>query len=300
MFNLQGMSISVIGIGRLGGALALALSEKGFEVENLFARNNKNPDKIAGLTNSKILTDDDFGKIHSEIILITTQDSEISYVAESLAGKLKSKPIVLHTSGSLSSVILNNLKNIDCPVGSLHPLVSISDSFLGKARFQNAFFCVEGDNEAVEAAKNIVSKLGGKSFSIETKYKPLYHASAVTACGHLVAVIDTAIEMLSECGLSETESKEIFLPLIESTVENLKYQTPAESLTGTFSRADAETFDRHLEIMEKKVSDEALEIYLLLGERSLKLAEKQGADKKRLQTMREKISLAKKKPEMLK
>ena len=42
--------------------------------------------------------------------------------------------------------------------------------------------------KAVEAAKKIVDALGGKSFSIETKYKTLYHASAVTACGHLVAV----------------------------------------------------------------------------------------------------------------
>ncbi len=294
------MKISVIGIGRLGGALALALAEKGFEVESLLARSRKNADKIAEITNSKILTDDEFGKINSDLILITTQDSEIEKTAENLAGKLKSKPVVLHTSGSLSSDVLEKLKKIGCAVGSLHPLVSISDSFLGKSRFQNVYFCIEGDETAVEAAKKIVDALGGKSFSIETKYKSLYHASAVTACGHLVAVIDTAIEMLSKCGLNETEAKQILLPLIESTVENLKSQTPAESLTGTFARADSETFDRHLEIMKSEVSGEALEIYLLLGERSLKLAEKQGADKKRLEIMREKISLAKRKREMLK
>ncbi len=123
----------------------------------------------------------------------------------------------------------------------------------------------------------------------------MYHASAVTACGHLVAVIDTAIEMLSKCGLDENDSKEILLPLIESTVENLKTQTTAEALTGTFARADGETFERHFEILEREVSAEALKIYLLLGERSLKLAEKQISDAKRLENMREKILLAKKK-----
>ena len=123
----------------------------------------------------------------------------------------------------------------------------------------------------------------------------MYHASAVTACGHLTAVIDTAIEMLSKCGLNAAESKEILLPLIESTVENLKTQTTSEALTGTFSRVDSDTFERHFEILEKEVSGEALEIYLLLGERSLKLAERQGADEKRLENMRKKILLAKKK-----
>ncbi len=289
------MRISIIGIGRLGGALTLALAEKGFEVENLFARQKETAERIANIANSEILSDNEFEKISSDLVLITTQDSEIEKTARNLAGKLRSKPIVLHTSGSLSSGVLQKLKDINCPVGSLHPLVSISDAFLGKPRFENAYFCVEGDAKAVEAAEKIVSALGGKSFSIETKYKALYHASAVTACGHLTAVIDTAIEMLSKCGLKENESKEIFLPLIESTIENLKTQTTAEALTGTFSRADAETFEKHSEILEREVSAEAWQIYLLLGERSLKLAEKQGADAKRLENMREKILLAKKK-----
>lgn len=289
------MKISIIGIGRLGGALALALSEKGFEIENLFARKREIAERIANITHSKILSDDGFENISSDLILITTQDSEIKTVAENLAGKLQSKPIILHTSGSLSSDVLQTLKEDGCPTGSIHPLVSISDAFLGKARFQNAFFCVEGDETAVEAAKKIVESLDGKSFSIETEYKNLYHASAVTACGHLVAVVDTAIEMLSKCGLGENDSKEILLPLIESTIENLKTQMTSEALTGTFARADAEIFERHFEILEREVSVEALQIYLLLGERSLKLAEKQISDTKKLENMREKILLAKKK-----
>ena len=157
------------------------------------------------------------------------------------------------------------------------------------------FSASKAAHEAVKAAENIVKKLGGNPFSIETKYKTLYHASAVTACGHLVALVDTAVEMLSKCGLDETESKKILLPLIESTVENLRSQTPAEALTGTFARADAATFEKHFEILQKTVSVEALEIYLRLGERSAGLAEKQGADKKRLKNLREKILLAKNK-----
>lgn len=289
------MKISVIGVGRLGGALALALSEKGFEIENLFTRRKEKAEKLAEITNSKILTGDEFEKIESDLILIVTQDSEIPKVADHLAEKLTTKPTVLHTSGSLSSGILRKLKENGCNVGSLHPLVSISEPFLGKSRFENAFFCVEGDGEAIEAAKKIASALGGKSFSIETKYKTLYHASAVTACGHLVALEDAAIEMLSKCNLGENESKEILLPLIESTIQNLKSQTTFEALTGTFARADVETFERHLEMLEREVSGEALEIYLLLGLRSLRLAEKQGADSERLEKIREKISLAKNK-----
>ncbi|MDQ6788499.1 MAG: DUF2520 domain-containing protein [Acidobacteriota bacterium] len=289
------MKISIIGIGRLGGALAIALSEKGFEVENLVARNVENAQRIAEYLSQKprILKTDELGEISSEIIFIATQDSEIENVAESLAQKLKNKPSVFHTSGSLSSDNLQKLKEIGCSVGSIHPLVSVSDAILGAKHFRDVFFCVEGDDTAVEKAKKLVEILGGKSFSIETKYKTLYHASAVTASGHLVALLDVALEMLQKCALNEAHAREILLPLIKSTVENLETQRAEQALTGTFARADAQTLQRHIQVLSRTVSTEALEIFLLLGLRSLRLAEEQGASVEKVSEMRKIISLAK-------
>lgn len=289
------MKISIIGAGRLGGALAIALSKKDFTIENLVARNSDAAEKIAGFIKSKpnILAPEELFKITSELIFITTQDSEIETVARKLKENLSHQPFVFHTSGALSSEILGELKSVGCRVGSIHPLVSISDSIRGASKFADAYFCVEGDAEAVEVGREIVGKLGGNPFSIETKYKTLYHASAVAACGHLVALVDAAIEMLSKCGLNETEARKTLLPLIKSTVENLETQTTSESLTGTFARADVATFEKHLETLQRNVSAEILEIYLLLGARSVHLAEKQGADKANLAEISDKLLLAK-------
>ncbi|MBA2735735.1 MAG: DUF2520 domain-containing protein [Pyrinomonadaceae bacterium] len=291
-------TISIIGVGRIGGALALAFNKKSenYRIENLISRT---PDKAHKITENlinkpNIYTINETEKIKSEIILICTQDSEILNVAEQLTEKLQHKPYIFHVSGSLSSEILNDLKNIGCKTGSIHPLVSVSDAFLGAQRFENAYFCVEGETSAVKLAEKIVKDLNGKPFSIETKHKILYHAAAVTACGHLVAVIDTALEILDKCGLENENARKILLPLIKSTIENLETQTAAQALTGTFARADYPTFEKHLDNLEKNVSPLAVEIYLLLGERSLQLAEKQGADPKSLKKIRKKITLAKK------
>jgi len=62
-----------------------------------------------------------------------------------LAKTINNKPRIFHTSGSLSSEILKDLKAVGCPTGSIHPLVSISDVRLGAERFADAYFCVEGD-----------------------------------------------------------------------------------------------------------------------------------------------------------
>lgn len=288
-------TVSIIGIGRVGGAFALALDKKKYKIENLIARNLENAEKIILnlASRPKIISSSNLPKIESEIILITTQDSEIEKVAEKLTTKIEPKSIVFHTSGALSSEILIKLKSERNNIGSIHPLISISDSFFGEKRFKDAFFCIEGDEKAVETAKKIVEDLKGKAFSIESKYKTLYHAAAVTACGHLVATIDTAIEMLEKCGIIDSEAQKILLPLIKSTIENLEIQNTAQALTGTFARADAETFEKHQEIINENLSAEILEIYLKLGLRSLKLAEKQGTEIERIERLREKILLAK-------
>lgn len=291
------MKISIIGIGRLGGALAIALREKGFEIENLVVRRQtENARAVAEFIEPKprVLKSSELAEISSDAIFIATADAEIEAVAGNLAEKLKNKPTVFHASGSLSSAILGNLKKVGCPVASLHPLASISDSVLGARRFADAFFCVEGDAEAVETAKKIVAALGGKSFAIETEYKTLYHASAVAASGHLVALLDVAVEMLQKCGLGERAAREILLPLVKSTFENLRTQKTERALTGTFARADSDTLRRQIEVLSEAVSPEAFEIFLQLGLRSLDLAERQNANREKIEEMRGAIRLAKK------
>lgn len=284
-----------MGIGRVGGSLALALSRAGYRVESLIYRTPKTTKKIAGkiTPRPKTISFNSVSSIDSDIILITTQDSELESVAADLASKITRNLFVFHTSGSLSSSVLSELKKRGCPTGSIHPLISISSSEFAAERFVGAYFCVEGDEAALKRGKAIVRKLGGKPFSIETKYKTLYHAAAVTACGHLVAVVDTAIEMMTKCGLSEKESRKILLPLIKSTVDNLDTQRPEQALTGTFARADLDVFERQLTSIKGNLPKDVLEIYLVLAERSLMLAEKNGIGKERTEKLRKRILLAK-------
>ena len=290
------MKISIIGVGRLGGALAIALARSGYTIENFVARNVGNVKRIAENINPKpaLLSSNKLSKISSDIILITTQDFEIEDAASRLAKALRNKPFIFHTSGSLSSDILLVLKNAGCKIGSIHPLVSISDAIRGSESFENVYFCVEGDAESVKISEKIVADLKGKSFRVATEYKTLYHASAVTVSGHLTALVDVGIEMLSKCGLENADAQEIFLPLIKSTVENLETQTTFEALTGTFARADVKTFENHLKILRKNVSTEVLEVYLQLAIRSTHLAARQGANREKLREILEKIALAKK------
>jgi predicted short-subunit dehydrogenase-like oxidoreductase (DUF2520 family) len=160
----------------------------------------------------------------------------------------------------------------------MHPLASVSLPAAGAESLRRAFYCVEGDARATSAARRVVRDLGGETFTINPGDKALYHAAAVLAAGHVVALFDVALDALGRCGLTERRARRVLLPLLQSVADNLARHTPARALTGSFSRADAETIRKHLRALAAPGDPDALAVYKLLGARSLDLALDAGAD----------------------
>jgi len=279
-------SVSIIGTGRLGTALAVGLSARGYALRSLVARRVESARKAATLlrksaTSAAISFDNkpavvaasNIGSLPpADLFLISVPDDQIPQVARELSKlRLDSKPIALHTSGALSSEALRPLAAHGWSVGSVHPLISVPDA---NAPIEGAFWSVEGDNRAVRLAKTLVRDLGGKSFSIRTAEKPLYHAAAVMTSGNVTALFDVALEMLVACGLARKTARQVLQPLLISTAHNLETKDPSAALTGTFSRGDVETVKRHLAALKDHNLREALELYCRLGKRSLKLSKK--------------------------
>lgn len=271
--------VSIIGAGRLGTTLALALSRRGYSIRSIVSRRAQSARKAAKLLDGKpqVLAANKLDSLPpADLFLITTPDDQISAVAaelSSLESKAKYKLTALHTSGALSSDVLAPLRRKGWNTGSIHPLISV-DSRNGATPLQGTFWSVEGDAGALRIGKAIVRDLQGRSFSIRSEDKPLYHAAAVMVAGNVVALFDVALEMLDQCGLDRKTARSVLLPLIASTVHNLQTKDPADALTGTFSRGDVETVKRHIAALKSKKLADALELYRLLGKRSLKLSKK--------------------------
>ncbi|HEX8142933.1 MAG TPA: Rossmann-like and DUF2520 domain-containing protein [Pyrinomonadaceae bacterium] len=298
--NQRQPTISIIGAGRLGTAFGLALAARGYRVEAVMARRLAHARRAAALINrhaqplSAAALDELPG---SDLLLITTPDDQLAQTAARLAAMLAESEseahagikargrTALHCSGALSSDVLSPLNEVGFRTGSMHPLVSISEPVQGAERLRGAFYCIEGESSAVRRARAIVRDIGGRSFSISSSDKALYHAAAVMASGHMVALFDIALEMLVRCGLTERRAQLVLMPLVESMVANLSVHDPAHALTGTFARADAATMRRHLGALGSAEVNMALEVYRLLGRRSLRLAKKIGVESEALKKL---------------
>ena len=290
--------MAIIGAGRLGTALGLALKLIGCKIEVVAAQHASSSRRAAGLFGPKTLAlsahqlgRPSHGQIERlercSLILIATPDDTIAAVsnrlAEILGPKLTSgsgkrtsaiRRVALHTSGALASDVLKPMRRSGFAIGSLHPLVSISESRSGADLLTHGFFSVEGDAAAVRTGRSIVSDLGGESFRIDSRHKALYHAAAVTASPHITALFDIALEMLIVCGLKPGQAQRVLLPLVRSTVSNLATQEPARALTGTFKRGDVSTVRKHLAALKAAKLTQALSAYALLGQRSISMANK--------------------------
>jgi predicted short-subunit dehydrogenase-like oxidoreductase (DUF2520 family) len=282
----QKPSVAVIGAGRLGQALAIALKSCEYTIVALVARRRQKAEQAAALVGNRrsrprALAGSQLAELPAtDLILIATPDDAIAQTAQRLSKLFvsKNRATVLHTSGALSSEALNSLRAVGFETGSMHPLVSISESTAGAEALRGAFYCLEGTRKAKAMAASLVRDLGGNSFTIKPENKALYHAAAVMASPHLVSLFDLATEMLAACGLSRSKSQQVLAPLLQSTVNNLKTSNTQRALTGTFARGDVATVRRHLEALSGKELAQALEVYKLLGLHSLKLAEKNGLD----------------------
>ena len=280
--------ISIIGAGRLGTALGRALAKAGHPVDLVVTKHDASARRaskqIGGGARpldasrlSKLTATERDPLFGNTLILISTPDDALEAVAARLstifrANRPKRQMTVLHTSGALSSTVLKPFKAAGFTVGSIHPLVSIADGTSVKKPFEGAYFCVEGETAAIRVARSLVTDLKGHSFTIDAKSKALYHAAAVMSSGHVTALFDVAIEMLTHCGLSPRRAQQLLQPLLVSATANLSTKTPAQALTGTFARGDLATARRHLEALKSENLKEAAAAYLLLAKRSLKLS----------------------------
>jgi predicted short-subunit dehydrogenase-like oxidoreductase (DUF2520 family) len=184
--------------------------------------------------------------LNCDVILVATPDSAVRGVAEELARigaeELCGK-IVLHTSGALDASALDAVRGFGAAAGSIHPLQSFSG--VGVPPLEGKVFAIEGDPPALRMARQIVRALGGAPVPIDGGKKPLYHAAAAMAAGHVLAVVEAATRLLMSIGMNRREAVRALLPLTRQVLQNFERLGPRAAWTGPLARGDFEIVEAH-------------------------------------------------------
>lgn len=213
-------TLRVIGPGRAGGALALALADRGWTVAEPRRRGDDLSDAADGVT----------------LLVIATPDAAIADVAAAVAPDPGT--VVAHLAGSLGLGVLAPHPRR----AALHPLVALPSAEVGARRLPGAWFAVAGD----PVARRVVDDLGGHRLDVADEDRAAYHAAAVIASNHVVALLGQAERVAATAGVPLVA----YLDLVRATVDNVAELGPAAALTGPAARGDWSTIERHLAALD--------------------------------------------------
>lgn len=263
----------------MGTNLGRFLSQRGYPLVGVAGRNLESVRTTADIININVFSDKPWEiTACADVVFITTSDSAIEETCREIIahGGLKENGVVFHCSGSLPSTVLGSEKRNDIHTGSFHPLQSFASLKTKANPFRDIVTTAEGDEIAVDIAREIAEDLGAVCFEIKTGEKALYHAAAVVASNYLVSLLDLSFQLISKAGITGSDTVRVLYPLIKGTLANIENVGIPGALTGPISRGDAETIADHLNRMEETLP-ELVSLYKGLGRHTVEIAKKRGS-----------------------
>jgi predicted short-subunit dehydrogenase-like oxidoreductase (DUF2520 family) len=232
------MNITIVGAGRAGTSLSIALGRAGHDVRLV------HHDELSALGSPRL-------------VILCVPDDAIRDVALAIAPS--DDYVVAHVAGSRTLNVLATHRR----VASMHPLMTLPTGELGAERLVGATYCVAGD----EMILDVVASLRGRVITMRDEQRTAYHATAAVASNHLVALMGQVQSLAESVGLSIED----FLPLALQSLRDVADVGAAAALTGPASRGDMATIDAHL----SAIPESERSAYVAMANAAFELAERQ-------------------------
>jgi len=248
------LSVALIGAGNVATQTALALQEKGISILQVFSRTEQSARTLAEQCNCSFTTDTKAISPEADIYLYAVKDDALP----SLIRQINiTKGIHIHTAGSVPISVFEGFRQ---NFGVFYPMQTFSKS--KQVKFDNIPIFVEANSaQNLEVLDGLGKKLSNTVIHCNSAQRQALHLAAVFCCNftnHLYKITD---DLLKQSNLPF----EVMLPLIQETVDKLRYLTPAEAQTGPAVRYDTTVINKHLDALKEMPDEQAL--YTLFTER---------------------------------
>ena len=253
---------ALVGPGRAGPAIAAALVASGERCRAVAGRAPDAPSTraAAAALDAPATGVADAGRA-APLVIIATPDAAIETVAAALAATLTPGSLVVHLSGArgLDALAPISTRRADVEIGALHPLQTLT-GVDDAAALAGSWAAVAGP----PAVTRVAHRVGLRPFPVDDRQRGAYHAAAVVASNHLVALLGQVERLAATAGVPLAA----FEPLVRTTLDHVFAAGPAAALTGPVARGDVETVGRHLDA----IADDERRAYTALADLAGRLA----------------------------
>jgi predicted short-subunit dehydrogenase-like oxidoreductase (DUF2520 family) len=240
-------SVSIIGPGNWGSSLARALILAGVPVHEVIARGSNRRPGLPLISLGR-------AQLQADVLWLCVPDAAIAQVTRRLVHRVAARglslkgKIVVHSSGALSSEVLEPAAHAGASVASVHPLMTFPTR--APVPLQDVPFGVEADAASRRILNAIIRRIGGRPFSVKAESKALYHALGVMASPLLVSHLAVAHQLAGLAGFTPRQARRLLEPIARATLDNVFRRGAGKSFSGPLARGDAETIRLHLRALE--------------------------------------------------
>ena len=245
------LKLGFIGAGTVGTALAVLLSDKGYQVTAVSSRSRSSAKNLAKAVNGcRVINSNQEVADVADIVFITTPDDTIATVVSQV--KWHNGQSVVHCSGSDSTATLEPARQAGAAVGGFHPLQTFAGVKQAIENIPGSTFAIEAEGRLLDKLKEMATAFGGNWIELKASDKVAYHAAAVIACNYLVTLIKLATDLWQTFSIPPDQATKALFPLIRGTLHNIETIGIPQCLTGPIARGDTGTIHKHLSMLKEK------------------------------------------------
>ena len=273
----QRPAIAVLGAGRAGSALAVALVGAGYPLAAVWSRDGEEAARLAARLGAEPAATPLQAISAARITLICVPERAIVPLATQVAatGAALTGRGVVHVSASRGPEALAALRIAGARVGCFHPPQALADPASARL-LHGALVAIEADPPLRQELERMGREVGGRPFALPPGSRALYHAAATLAGNAPLALLASATELLVVAGLGTEEAEQGLAALMAGALSNARRVGARSALTGPIARNDAATVALHLEALRSH--PEADKLYRALANAAVNLAGEAGRE----------------------
>jgi len=257
------LRVGVVGAGRVGTTLAVALRRAGHDVVAVSAvsdgslrRAERDLPGVAVKPPPEVVA-------AADLVLLTVPDDVLPGLVAGLAatGADLEGRLLAHTSGRHGLAVLEPAVRAGALPLALHPVMTFTGRRDDLEKLAGSPFGVTAPDTLRPVAEVLVMEMGGEPVFIDDASRELYHAALASSANHLVTLVNQATDLLRQAGVEQPAR--MLSPLLYAALDNA-LRLGDDALTGPVARGDADTVASHIAAL-RQAAPEALPAYLALA-----------------------------------
>lgn len=253
---LPSSRVAVIGPGRVGTLLGIALARAGHRVVAVAGGRDASRTEFCRLIAGVRDREPAEAAADADLVLLTTPDDVIEEVVTDLARRdaVREGQRIVHTAGTRGLAPLRRAALAGASVAACHPAQAVPSGTTDPDHLVGAAWAVTAPVRDLPWARDFVVQLGGDPHEVADDDRVLYHAGLVLGSNAVAASVALARQLLLA---SRIEDPGAFLaPLVHRSVDNV-LASGAQAVTGPVVRGDVGTVRRHLEHLDADLPEVA-------------------------------------------